>query len=174
MSYELDNELGKSDEPLELTIVGAEHAPALTDYLSRQNTELTFREIDDVEQAVRDGDESLVLRIPADFGNRFDQGQGIALDLVYDSSDFGPARRQFSRARSMINQHAGTLGQMRLALRGISPVVVKPFNVQEVDVSSPAARALTLHSTVPYLLILVVFMGGFYLAIDTTAGEREN
>jgi sodium transport system permease protein len=26
----------------------------------------------------------------------------------------------------------------------------------------------------PYLLVLVVFMGGFYLAIDTTAGEREH
>lgn len=174
MSFVLDNALGKSDEPLELTVMGAEHAPALVAYLTRQNTELAFTELEDADQAVRDGDESLVLRIPEDFGARFDAGQAIALDLIYDSSDIGPSRRQFNRARSMIRQHAGTLGQLRLALRGIAPVVVQPFNVQEVDVSSPAARALTILSTVPYLLIVVVFMGGFYLAIDTTAGEREN
>ena len=28
-------------------------------------------------------------------------------------------------------------------------------------------------SMLPYLLILTVFTGGMYLAIDTTAGERE-
>ncbi|MFK7912985.1 MAG: ABC transporter permease [Pseudomonadales bacterium] len=174
MTFVLDSALGKSDEPLELTVMGAAYAPSLVSFLERKNTTLTFTELEDADQSVRDGDETLILRIPADFGERFDAGQAIALDLIYDSSDIGPARRQFNRARGMINEHARTLGQLRLALRGISPVVVAPFGVQEVDVSSPAARALTILSTVPYLLIVVVFMGGFYLAIDTTAGEREN
>ncbi|HEY5644578.1 MAG TPA: ABC transporter permease subunit, partial [Pseudomonadales bacterium] len=43
-----------------------------------------------------------------------------------------------------------------------------------MDTASPAARALTVLATLPYLLVLVVFMGGFYLAIDATAGEREH
>ena len=174
MSFVLDNALGNSDKALELTVVGADHAPSLIDFLERKNTKLKFTELDDPDAAVRNADESLVLNIPPEFGARFDAGQAIALELIYDSSDIGPSRREFSRARRMINEHARTLGQLRLTLRGISPVVVQPFNVQEVDVSSPAARALTILSTVPYLLIMVVFMGGFYLAIDTTAGEREN
>jgi len=49
-----------------------------------------------------------------------------------------------------------------------------PVMVQEIDTASPAARALSLLATLPYLLVLVVFMGGFYLAIDSTAGEREH
>ena len=44
----------------------------------------------------------------------------------------------------------------------------------ESDVASPAARALLVLATLPYLMVLTVFMGGFYLAIDATAGEREH
>jgi sodium transport system permease protein len=174
MSFVLNNALGESEEPLALTVTGSEHAPALMDYLRRQNTDLTETTIEDAEQAVRDGDESMVLRIPADYAERFSAGQAIALDLVYDSSNFGSSNRTFSTARGLLNQYTSTLGSLRLAMRGIDPAVVRPINVQQVDVSSPAERALMLMSTLPYLLILAVFMGGFYLAIDTTAGEREN
>ena len=59
-------------------------------------------------------------------------------------------------------------------MRGIDPGLSRPIDTTEVDVASPAARALTMLASLPYFLVLVVFMGGFYLAIDTTAGEREH
>jgi sodium transport system permease protein len=49
-----------------------------------------------------------------------------------------------------------------------------PIHIQAVDTASPAARAMTILATLPYLLVLVIFMGGVYLAIDATAGEREH
>ncbi|MEM1229851.1 MAG: ABC transporter permease [Pseudomonadota bacterium] len=174
MGFVLNNALGESEEALELTVTGGEHAPALIDFLSRNHTELDLKAIDDPEQAVRNGDESLVLRIPDNYAERFSAGRPIALDLIYDSSNFGASNSTFRRARGLLSQYAGTLGSLRLAMRGVDPAVVQPLSVQQVDVSSPAERALMLMSTLPYLLILAVFMGGFYLAIDTTAGEREN
>ncbi|MGI9324814.1 MAG: ABC transporter permease, partial [Pseudomonadales bacterium] len=174
MGFVLNNAIGEYEEAMVMTITGADYAPSLVNYLKRENTELTLSELEDAENAVRDGKEALVLRVPKNYAERFSKGQSVTLDLVYDSSDFGPTQRHFRRARSMIETYAATLGQLRLSLRGIDPVVIAPLAVQEVDVSSPAARALTLLSTIPYLLVLAVFMGGFYLAIDTTAGEREN
>ena len=41
------------------------------------------------------------------------------------------------------------------------------------DQSTPQSRATLLFAMLPYFLILAGFMGGMYLAIDTTAGERE-
>lgn len=174
MSFVLNQALGKSDEPLELTVVGSQYAPSLMDHLQRENTTLTEVALADPEAAVRDGDESLVLVIPEGYGADFDTGKRPSIALIYDSSDFGSARRKFSQAYGMVSRHERTLGMLRLQLRGISPAVVSPFGIREVDTASPAARALTLLATLPYLLVLVVFMGGFYLAIDTTAGEREH
>lgn len=174
MSFVLDSALGKSEAPLALTVSGAEHAPQLIAYLERENTDIKAVTLEDPAAAVRDGQETLVLSIPEDYGERFATGQPLALPLVFDSSAFGPSRSNFARANSLLYRYSATIGQLRLSLRGIAPSVTQPINVQEVDVSSPAARALTLLSSVPYLLVLVVFMGGFYLAIDTTAGERDN
>ena len=174
MAFVLNSALGKSEAPLELTVTGAEHAPKLVAFLERENTDIKAVTIEDPASAVRNGDETLILSIPADYGERFGEGKPLALPLVYDSSAFGPAQRNYRRAQRLVNRYSATLGQLRLSVRGINPSITAPVNVQEVDVSSPAARALTLLSSIPYLLIVVVFMGGFYLAIDTTAGERDN
>ena len=98
----------------------------------------------------------------------------VPLTLWHDSSKIGSSRRHFSQARGMVNSYASTIGVLRLQLRGVDPTIANPIVVREMDTASPAARALTVLATLPYLLVLVVFMGGFYLAIDATAGEREH
>jgi sodium transport system permease protein len=48
-----------------------------------------------------------------------------------------------------------------------------PIAVQDVDVSTPASRAVLVLGLMSYLVIFATLMGGMYLAIDATAGERE-
>jgi sodium transport system permease protein len=45
--------------------------------------------------------------------------------------------------------------------------------VAHKDLSTPEARRGMVMAFLPYLLILSAFVGGAYLIIDTTAGERE-
>jgi sodium transport system permease protein len=47
------------------------------------------------------------------------------------------------------------------------------MTVDDYDVSTPAGRSTLLLGMLTYFLLLAMLMGGFYLAIDTTAGERE-
>jgi sodium transport system permease protein len=58
-------------------------------------------------------------------------------------------------------------------VRGISPVVIEPVDVRAVDVATPAGRSLLILGMMTYFCLMSMLMGGFYLAIDTTAGERE-
>ncbi len=174
MSFALTSTLGESREAFRLAIVGAEHAPRLVAHLSAQNIELASVELADPRQAVRDGRESLVLVVGPDYPNRLAAGNPVVVDLVYDSSQMGTARRNFARAEQLIAQYGQKLGVLRLQLRGIDPAVLTPIRVSGIDTASPAARAASILSVLPYLLVLVVFMGGFYLAIDATAGEREH
>jgi sodium transport system permease protein len=174
MSFVLTSTLGESRESFRLAVVGAEHAPQLVDHLRRHNVDLETVQIDDPRQAVRDGREDLVLVIDAEYPERLAAGEIGAVSLIYDSSQMGTARRNFSRTRQMIAQYGRKLGVLRLQLRGVDPAVLTPIQVTEVDTASPAARAVTILGVLPYLLVLVVFMGGFYLAIDATAGEREH
>jgi sodium transport system permease protein len=51
--------------------------------------------------------------------------------------------------------------------------VLSPIVLQNIDVSTPASRSVLWLGTMSYLVLLTMLMGGMYLAIDTTAGERE-
>jgi sodium transport system permease protein len=48
-----------------------------------------------------------------------------------------------------------------------------PVVVQDIDVSTPTSRAAFALGILSYLVIFAMLFGGLYLAIDTTAGERE-
>ncbi len=174
MAFVLNTALGTSTDAVVLTVVGSENAPQLVSYLEQQNTEISREELENPKQAVIDGSHDLILVIPETYARRFSNGEINSLPLIYDSSSLGKARRNYNQVRDMIRRFAQGIGFLRLQLRGVDPSITAPVLVQEVDTASPAARALTILATLPYLLVLMIFMGGFYLAIDTTAGEREH
>ena len=63
--------------------------------------------------------------------------------------------------------------RLRMVARGVDPLMLAPIAVQDVDVSTPASRSVLALGTMSYIMLLTMLMGGLYLAIDATAGERE-
>ncbi len=177
MTFVLNKALGESDTTVEFTLAGADHAPGLVAYLEGQNTEIEQIDLEpgqDPRVLVTSGAHDLLLVVPEDFAERFENGRSNALALIYDSSELGSAQRRARRVDSLVSTYSRTIGLMRLQLRGVDPSIAQPVSTRTVDVASPAERALMVLTTLPYLILLVAFMGGFYLAIDTTAGEREH
>ena len=174
MVFVLERALGESDEAIEFSVVGGEHAPQLMRYLEQQNTKIERVETDAPRELVTNGQHKLVLVISENYAERYSRGNVNSLLLIHDSSELNATRRHLSTLRGYINSYSRTVGLLRLQLRGIDPSLARPINTAEVDVASPAARALTVLASLPYFLVMVIFMGGYYLAIDTTAGEREH
>jgi sodium transport system permease protein len=75
--------------------------------------------------------------------------------------------------RSLLGQYGALLARLRVAVRGLDPLLLAPVAVQDIDVSTPATRSVLVLGTLSYLVLLTMLMGGMYLAIDATAGERE-
>jgi sodium transport system permease protein len=62
---------------------------------------------------------------------------------------------------------------LRLIARGVSPGVIQAVRVDDLDLATPAQSAARFFAMLPMFLIMVAFVGGMNVAIDTTAGERE-
>ncbi len=171
LSVVVSRETKRADKPLELPVIGAEHAPNLINYLRTQNITIESGP-SNPERAVRDQEEDVVLRIDDRFDESWRKGDTAPLDLVFDSShqDADRARR---RVENAVDNYSRQVGALRLVARGIHPVVARPISVVDRDQASPEAKGGVFLSFLPYTLILGAFMGGMYLAIDTTAGERE-
>jgi sodium transport system permease protein len=126
----------------------------------------------DVEQAVREGRLDVALVIPADHEARFRDGRPAPVRLVVDESRQS-AQPQALRARALLEGWSRQVGSLRLVARGIHPSVPEALAVEAVDVATPESRAAVLLAVMPYFVILAIMLGGMYVAIDATAGERE-
>lgn len=159
------------ESTLALPVIGAEHAPNLLRHLRGQNIEPKPPPRDAVAQ-VRAQEFEVVLRIPPEFAADWRASRPAQVELIYDSSR-QDSQIPVERVRAALQDYAQQLGALRIVTRGLSPQVASPLLVGQRDVATPEARRGMLLAFLPYLLILSAFLGGAYLVIDVTAGERE-
>jgi len=114
----------------------------------------------------------LVLIIPEGYARQFASGQPATIRVVLDTSRQS-ALATVERARSLIEGYSQQTAVMRLMARGIHPAVITPLAVEQIDVSTPESQSLIFLNMLPYFVIFGIFLGGMYVIIDTTAGERE-
>jgi sodium transport system permease protein len=94
------------------------------------------------------------------------------IEIVADQAN-NDAERDARRVRNALRGYNQQLAGLRVIARGINPMALQPLNIDEVDVSTPSGRSAMLLGMMSYFFIFAALMGGMYLAIDTTAGERE-
>ncbi|KFN46175.1 ABC transporter permease [Arenimonas metalli] len=171
MGFIINKQLDSAEKPLSLPVVGAEHAPNLVAWLERQGVGIEPAPAD-AEAAIRERDARAVLVIPAGFGEHWRKGETAQVQVLFDSSD-QDGRAPKARISSLLEAYSQQHASMRIAARGLHPALLSPVVVADRDLASTQQRAGQLLGFLPYLLVLGAFLGGMYLAIDTTAGERE-
>jgi sodium transport system permease protein len=167
----ISHELDRAEKPLPVVVIGAELAPNLIESLKQQGLEL-LPPVADVESAVRAQRIDLALRISNNYAADWQAGRPALVELIYDSS----AREESSEAdrlRGMLESYSRRNGLMRLLVRGLAPTLISPVVVATRDQATPQGRGALLFAMLPYFLVLSALVGGMWLAIDSTAGERE-
>jgi sodium transport system permease protein len=174
VSRMLNQSVVESDEPLHITLSGQAHAPDLVRYLESHGVILAFAPLSEsaAREAVRTGSAQIVLMIPAEYPTRFTAALPAPVLLVADSAD-SQARKSADRTRRVLAAYSNGVAQLRLQLRGVSPLLEVPVAVNDLDVATPTGRAVVVLGFMTYFILFAVLMGGLYLAIDSTAGERE-
>jgi sodium transport system permease protein len=155
----------------DLPVVGAQYAPSLVQFLE-QNGAVIKPAPEDPKDEVRNGNLNVVLIIPEDYAINFNTGQPAAVQLVVDSSRQS-ATVDIERVHNLLAAYKSQIGNLRLLARGISPVITNAVDVERVDVATPQSQVMIFLNMMPYFIVLTVFVGGMYVIIDTTAGERE-
>ncbi|HEX6613429.1 MAG TPA: ABC transporter permease, partial [Rhodanobacteraceae bacterium] len=171
MNVMINREMAKAEGPLKVPVIGAQYAPNLVNALEQQGLE-PQPSIGDPEAAVRNRDADVVLRIPPDYGRAWESGEPAQVELIYDASQTGTSTPR-ERLEGMLKNYIREQGAMRLVARGLSPGIATPIVIADRDQSTPQSRSGLVFGILPYFFVLAIFVGGMYLAIDLTAGERE-
>lgn len=156
---------------LEVPVIGAEHAPNLVDWLRRSNIE-PMPAPEDAAAAIAAQDEDVILRIAPDYADNWRRGKPALVEILHDSTR-DDSRIPVTRVMAVLQGYGQQVGALRLLARGIDPAVGMPVMVAQTDLSTPSSQVGQALAFLPYFLIMSAFVGGAYLVIDATAGERE-
>ena len=159
------------DEPSALAVSHADRAPNLMKFLISNNYKIETAPAD-IQDSVRHRDVAVVLEVPEDFASLLRDGHPAPL-IVYVNDSDKKSTKEARKVYTVLNAYSQTINALRMQHRGIDPSVFDSINIRLQDVSSDGFRGQILASILPFLLIVAMVMGGFYLAIDTTVGERE-
>jgi sodium transport system permease protein len=167
----VSEELRTAERPLPVAVAHAERAPNLIAALQAAGAQISVSPADPA-QAVRNEEVDLALDIPANYAEEWQAGRPATVYAFYDSSRKEVGTR-IARLKRMLDGYGRQTGAMRLMVRGVAPLVASPLLVADRDQATPSSKGAMLFAMLPYMLILTTFIGGMFLAIDATAGERE-
>ncbi|HCH0556511.1 ABC transporter permease [Pseudoxanthomonas sp. X-1] len=161
-----------TDKPLELPVIGKQHAPNLIAWLEGQNVTVVDPPAD-VAAAIAEQKADVILRIGQDYGEKWRKSEPAPVEILSDSTRQN-AEVPVKRVQALLRAYNSQVGALRLLARGVSPAAAAPLQISDTDMASEEAkRGRLVGVLLPYLLILSAFIGGAYLIMDGTAGERE-
>jgi len=160
------------ESTLDLPVAGAERAPNLVAWLGSQNLRVVPAPADP-DVAIREQRYDVILSVPEEFASDWRAARPARVELVFDSSRPLATGTTIARVRALLDAYDAEVGTLRLVARGVHPALARPLQVALHDVATPDSRFDLAQQLLPYLLLLLAFIGGMQLAIDATAGERE-
>ena len=173
MGYLTENRIRTQvDKTLEIPMVGAEHAPNLVKFLATNGITAAAAP-QNLDAAIRSQEIDAALRISPDYAEDWRNGRPALVEIIRDSTR-RDADIPTQRLQAALNAYSQQVGALRLLARGVDASVARPVNIGLQDMATPEAKqGMLLSVLLPYLLILTSFIGGAYLILDATAGERE-
>lgn len=160
------------DQPLDIPMIGREHAPNLVEFLASQGLNAVDPPAD-MTAAIRSQKIDVALEIRADFAQNWAQGKPALVEIIKDSTR-RDADIPSARLQAALSGYSQQVGALRLFARGIDAQVARPLDIATRDqATAEARRGMVLSMLLPVLLTITSFLGGAYLIMDATAGERE-
>jgi len=173
MGYLTENRVRTQvDKTLEVPMVGAEHAPNLVKFLTTNGITIKAPPAN-LDAAIRSQDVDVALRISPTYAEDWRNGRPALVEIIRDSTR-RDADIPTQRLQAALNAYSQQVGALRLLARGVDASVARPVNIGMQDMATAEAKqGMLLSVMLPYLLIITSFIGGVYLILDATAGERE-
>ena len=159
-------------EQREVVVAGLEDAPTLQNYFERQTYTVRAAPVGYEALLHSAALADAVVVVPKDFEAALQRGDAPLVAIVSDSAN-QRSQASSSRAARLLSGFSRERATLNLAIRGVSPDVLEPVQVDERDLASTQTRATQITGMLPFFVLMAVITGALNAALDTTAGERE-
>jgi len=160
-------------ETVTIAVIGGTDSPAVVAALRAEAKFQVVKTPADVSRAIGDKMLRAAVELPAGFDAALAEGRPATVRLLYYEGEL-KSGMGVGALEGFFRDYRGKLVERRLAERGLSADLIKPFEVQKRNVAPPEkVGGNLLGGIVAYSIILLCFTGAMYPALDLTAGEKE-
>ena len=165
----------KSEEKiLNIALVNESGETKIRDYILNQKGVNLIEDIDadSLEAGIKSDSLQGGLYIGKNFLNNISTNQMGAVEIYYKSSDLmSKAKRRINNA---LEQYKNEIVTDRLSQYNLGQDLLEPIEIINRDMSTKKETVGKLvGGLIPYMLVMFIFLGAMYPAIDLGAGEKE-
>ena len=156
-----------------VAVKGGEYAPGLIEILKRDEKIQMVSLTEDLSEGLKSGEIYLLMEIPENLNVNENEQNIQPIIIQYDSTaqHSQTARR---RIADLLEEFKQQIIQTRLEGLGLSIDYIQPVNTQWLDISTDERKTGSiLGILLPYIIVILIFIGAMHSAIDITAGEKE-
>ena len=156
-----------------VAVKGGEYAPGLIEILKRDEKIQMVSLTEDLSEGLKSGEIYLLMEIPENLNVNENEENIQPIIIQYDSTaqHSQTARR---RIADLLEEFKQQIIQTRLEGLGLSIDYIQPVNTQWLDISTDERKTGSiLGMLLPYIIVILIFIGAMHSAIDITAGEKE-
>lgn len=160
-------------EATAMVVIGGADSPAVLEALKAEKKFRLVEPTMDYKKMISEKQVRLAVEIPAGFEASLKGGEPKTVMLYHYEGEMKSGMGVSDVERFFRNLREKTV-EARLTDRGLSPDLIKPFEVRRQNVAPPEKVGGNLiGGLIPYIIIILCFTGAMYPAIDLTAGEKE-
>ncbi|MEZ4986505.1 MAG: ABC transporter permease [Saprospiraceae bacterium] len=153
-------------------LLSPEGAGSPIEALLKQDTSLTVVTQSYDKTLLDSMSNTIGITLPADFAQQWAEGQSVKVSIMADQSDDAVEMRCkiIDAQLQALNEQ---MLQERLTAKELPSSFARPLAVEQIDIAEEKQAARVLASFLPMMVLLFIFIGCIYIAIDITAGEKE-
>jgi sodium transport system permease protein len=177
--FTMINRLGSRDaanragKPSRVCLADPSQALAPVLAADSQHFQLVSRPGGDLKQAIRDQKLEMSLELPADASRRLAAHETFPITAMVDTSD-DSSKLALERLKDALKKQDARWVEDRLRTLGASPELASPTRLETADASDMAlAAGKMLGAFLPYILMIMMYVGAMQHGIYATAGEKE-
>ncbi len=159
--------------PSIVAVKGGKDAPELIEILEKDD-KINLVNLEENEDKKIEADGIyLLLEIPEDFNIKENPEIPQNIIVKYDSTiQYSQVARK--RVIDLIEDYRQQIIQERLELIGLNVAYIQPVNAELLDISPDERKTGSILGMIlPYIIVILIFIGAMHSAVDITAGEKE-
>ena len=162
--------------PSTISIIGAKNSPELVEIFEKENNITVIQSENNSNDDLMGENIHLTIDIPEAIEIDYRGNNSVLASPIimhYDSTAQSSLVAK-KRVTALIDTYRRNIIEERLNKIGLNNDFLEPFQEQWMDIAPPEKKiGFMLGSILPYLIIILIFIGAMNSAVDITAGEKE-